>query len=240
MTFSEDHSMEQQKKEDIAKARRKRIWKNVRSLSSTLIFVWLFTTGIAQATVVPSESMSPTIWVGDHFFIDKIAFPGNYPAALQPFLPTRTIHRGEIVAFWSPEDPDTRLVKRVIALPGETIEIRRRAVYINGSPLDEPYAVYTRTAIDANKADNFPPTVVPGDSFFMMGDNRDNSNDSRFWGFAPRSAMIGTPLFVYWSYESEPYGPGSRSLRETLEDYASVATHFLTRTRWSRTGTVLR
>ena len=92
-----------------------RAWSNVKSVASTLLFVWLFTHHIAQATVVPTESMSPTILVGDHFFLDKVAFPANYPGVLQKFLPTRTIQRGEIVAFWSPEDRGLRLVKRVIA-----------------------------------------------------------------------------------------------------------------------------
>src|SRR5207249_5177900 len=95
-----------------------RIWESMKSFGSILVFVWVFTHGIAQATVVPSESMSPTILVGDHFFLDKLAFPANYPQAIQKYLPARTIHRGEIVAVWSPENPDIRLVKRVIGLSG--------------------------------------------------------------------------------------------------------------------------
>src|SRR6185436_9900473 len=113
------------------------------SLFSTLLFVWLFTNHIAQATEVPTESMKPTILVGDHFFLDKVAFPANYPEAVQKYLPVRTISRGEIVALWSPQNPNTRLIKRIIGLPGETIEIRDREVYVNGQKLDEPYAVHT-------------------------------------------------------------------------------------------------
>src|SRR5438034_8590164 len=104
----------------------------IESLAFTVIFVLVFTTYIAQATQVPTESMSPTILVGDHFFLDKVAFPANYPESLQKFLPARTIRRGEILAFWSPQDPNLRLVKRVIGLPGETVEVRNRIVYING------------------------------------------------------------------------------------------------------------
>ena len=215
-----------------------RLWGSLKSIASTLLFVLLFTHGIAQATVVPTESMSPTILVGDHFFLDKVAFPANYPAALQKFLPARTIQRGEILAFWSPVDRNTRLVKRVIGLPGDTIEVRDRVVYINGHKLDEPYAVYTDNR-SIPQRDNMDVVTVPADSFFMMGDNRDNSNDSRFWGFAHRGDFIGTPMFVYWSYDGGPYQP-NMTLAETAHRYASIATHFFTNTRWFRTGTVVR
>jgi signal peptidase I len=215
-----------------------RIWSGFKSIASTLVFVWLITHHIAQATVVPTESMSPTILVGDHFFLDKVAFPANYPQALQKFLPTRTIKRGEIVAFWSPETPNLRLVKRVIGLPGETIELRNRIVYINGRKLDEPYAVFTDSQ-NIPRRDNMAPVAIPADSFFMMGDNRDNSNDSRFWGVARREEMIGTPLFVYWSYDGGPYQP-NMSLSEHAREYASIATHFFSNTRWFRTGTMVR
>src|SRR5207237_298069 len=183
---------------------KSRMWQWMKSFGSTLVFVWVFTHSVAQATVVPTESMTPTILVGDHFFLDKLAFPANYPHALQKYLPIRTIHRGEIVAFWSPENPNMRLVKRVIGLPGETLEIRDREVYIDGVKLNEPYTVHTDPREYAQR-DNYGPVEIPGDQFFMMGDNRDNSYDSRFWGFAPRESLIGKPLFVYWSYDDDPY-----------------------------------
>jgi signal peptidase I len=215
---------------------KERVWNWVKSMGSTLVFVWVFTHGVAQATVVPTESMTPTILVGDHFFLDKLAFPANYPEAVQKYLPSRTIHRGEIVALWSPESPDLRLVKRVIGLPGETLEVRHRNVYINGGKLDEPYAVHTDSA-ELDRRDNFGPITLGPDQFFMMGDNRDNSNDSRFWGPAPRQSFIGRPLFVYWSYDDEPF-THQLSATEWVEHSASVAAHFFTRTRWMRTGTV--
>lgn len=218
---------------------KRRIWGWTKSLGSTLAFVWLFTNHVAQATVVPTESMVPTILVGDHFFLDKVAFPANYPEALQPYLPVRTIHRGDIVALWSPENPHIRLVKRVIGLPGETLEIRDREVFINGRKLEEPYIIFLDALSGIPRRDNLGPVTIPPEQFFMMGDNRDNSNDSRFWGFAPRKDFIGKPLFVYWSYEDVPYPAGGLGLAQSVERYASVAAHFLTRTRWLRTGTVL-
>jgi signal peptidase I len=213
-----------------------RVWDWVKSFGSTLVFVWVFTHGVAQATVVPSESMTPTILVGDHFFLDKLGFPANYPAAIQRYLPARSIRRGEIMAFWSPENPDLRLVKRVIGLPGETLEIRHRDVYIDGHKLDEAYAVHT-DPVEFDRRDNFGPITLGPNQFFMMGDNRDNSNDSRFWGPAPRQNFIGRPLFIYWSYDDEPQNH-PLSATEWVEHSASVAAHFLTRTRWLRTGTM--
>lgn len=213
-----------------------RLWNGIKSIGSTLVFVWVFTHGVAQATVVPTESMTPTILVGDHFFLDKLAFPANYPEGLQKYLPVRTIHRQDIVALWSPENSNLRLVKRVIGLPGETLEVRHRDVYINGRKLNEPYVVHNDPA-EYPRRDDFGPITLGPDQFFMMGDNRDNSNDSRFWGPAPRSNFIGRPLFVYWSYEDTPL-EHEMTATELVEHTASVAAHFFTRTRWTRTGTV--
>jgi signal peptidase I len=215
-----------------------RVWQWTKSFGSTLVFAWVFTHGVAQATVVPTESMSPTILVGDHFFLDKVAFPANYPKMLQKYLPARPVHRGDIVALWSPEDPKIRLVKRVVGLPGEKLELRDRDLYINDQKIDEPYVVHIDSQ-EVGRRDNFGPIRIPPDHFFLMGDNRDNSNDSRFWGLAPRENLIGKPLFVYWSYEDEPYA-NEPTVSEWVEHAASVATHFFSRTRWLRTGTILR
>jgi signal peptidase I len=217
---------------------KKRLWQWFKSIGSTVVFVWVFTQGVAQATVVPTESMVPSILVGDHFFLDKVAFPANYPQSLQKYLPVRTIERGDIVALWSPENPDVRLVKRVIGLPGETLEIRHRAVSIDGRKLNEPYVIYLDPQ-EIDRRDNFGPVTIPAEQFFLMGDNRDNSNDSRFWGFAPRRNFIGKPLFVYWSFEHAPYTQ-DRTFREWLDHSASVAANFFTKTRWLRTGTIVR
>jgi signal peptidase I len=218
-------------------SRRARIWANFKSLASTIVFVWLFTNHVAQATVVPTGSMLPTILVGDHFFLDKVAFPANYPEALREFLPERTIRRGDIVAFTSPENPDMRLVKRVIAKGGDTFEIREGYVYINDRKLAESYAVH-RLPAARWRSEDIAPKTIPADTFFMMGDNRDDSRDSRTFGVIRKDALIGKPTFVYWSYESEPHRD-NRTIQEWAEYYGSVALHFVTRTRWTRTGTVL-
>jgi signal peptidase I len=221
----------------------------LESLVFSLIFVFFFTNFIAQATQVPTESMKPTIMVGDHFFLDKFAFPANYPDFVLRILPTRHISRGNIVAFKSPENPKIPFIKRVIGLPGETIEIRDKQVFINGEQLEEPYThfidfhTYNKLSGIPDEyiiRDNFGPRVIPPDSYFMMGDNRDNSNDSRYWGTVNIKNIIGRPLFVYWSYEADPYDPRPKSVVEYAKEYGSVALHFFSRTRWSRTGKILR
>ena len=214
------------------------------SLASTIVFVLVFTTFVAQATQVPTPSMVPTIMVGDHFFLDKVAFPGNFPAAVRGWLPRRNISRGDIIAFRPPPEANnnTPFVKRVIAIPGDTIEIKDRLLYLNGELQDEPYKIHVNApAGGSGSGENYGPTTVPADSYFVMGDNRDNSLDSRFWGFVTRDSVIGKPLFVYWSYEDiTPYDTGERTWSSMAKDYLSVAQHFFTRTRWFRFGTVVR
>jgi len=221
----------------------------LESLVFSLIFVFFFTSFIAQATQVPTESMKPTILVGDHFFLDKFAFPANYPDFMSRVLPGRTISRGDIVAFKSPENPKVPFIKRVIGLPGDTLEIRDKVVYVNGQRLEEPYKylldpnVYERGSgipHDYLVRDNYGPIKIPFDSYFMMGDNRDNSNDSRYWGFVKSGYIIGKPLFIYWSYEADPYDPRPKSVLDYAKEYGSVALNFFTRTRWSRTGKILK
>ncbi|HET9942632.1 MAG TPA: signal peptidase I [Terriglobia bacterium] len=212
------------------------------SLVSTIVFVLIFTTFIAQATQVPTPSMVPTIMVGDHFFLDKIAFPGNFPASIRGWLPQRNIDRGDIIAFRPPPSANmtTPFVKRVIAIPGDSIEVKGRDVYLNGALIDEPYKIHVAQA-SLGSCDHCGPLTVPEDKFFVMGDNRDNSNDSRYWGFVDRESVIGKPLFVYWSFDSlSPYDSSERSWSSIAKGYISVAQHFFTRTRWFRFGTMVR
>jgi len=221
----------------------------IESLLFTIIFVLVFTSYVAQATQVPTESMKPTILVGDHFFLDKITFPANYPAVIRRYLPHRSVSRGDIIAFKSPTDGNIPFVKRVIGLPGDSIEIHSKSVYVNGDKLDEPYKIHVDSTVynsdpwtpeELKVRDNYGPVRVPPNSYFVMGDNRDNSNDSRYWGFVTWDEIIGKPLFVYWSYESDPYVPGDKTLREWVDGYLAVAMHFFDKTRWFRIGTMIQ
>ena len=150
----------------------------VESLLFTIIFVLVFTSYVAQATQVPTESMKPTILVGDHFFLDKIAFPANYPAVIRRHLPHRSIHRLDIIAFKSPTDGNIPFVKRVIGLPGEKVEVKAKSVYINGRKLDEPYKIHVDSTVysadpwtpeDLKIRDNFGPVNGPAGQLFCHG-----------------------------------------------------------------------
>ena len=148
-----------------------------------------------------------------------------------------------MVVFKYPEEPERDFIKRVIGLPGETIEVREKKVLVNGQALDEPYAHYLEplsgpsdvhevTSFDVRE--RYGPVTVPADQYFMMGDNRDNSQDSRYWGFLPRDYVKGRALLIYWSYEAERQAYQDEGAGAAARRVASVVTHFFTRTRWER------
>jgi signal peptidase I len=178
--------------------------------------------------------MEGTILVGDHLFLNKLPYGPEIPL-LNVHLPRwKTVHRGEIVVFRYPRNPDEAFLKRVIAVSGDQIEIRNGAVYVNSSPLEEPYVIHRRLA--QSTSEQMQPVRVPLGSLFVMGDNRDNSSDSREWGFVPEQNVIGEPLFVYWSYDA----PSSRWLDPDFAHQVtfdvSIAGNFFSHTRWARTG----
>ena len=228
--------------------RRSQVREWFESLAFTAIFILIFTSYVAQATQVPTESMKPTILVGDHFFIDKIAFPGNFPDSIHPYLPQRKISRGDIIVFKSPVEGNVPFVKRVIGMPGDKVEIRNKDVYVNDQKLREPYKIHVDPSVykddrwtpqDLTIRDNYAPHKVPENSFFVMGDNRDNSNDSRYWGFVKADSVMGKPLFVYWSYEIDPYIGPDRNWSDWMNGYLTIGMHFFDRTRWFRIGTMV-
>ncbi|HZI57621.1 MAG TPA: signal peptidase I [Verrucomicrobiae bacterium] len=192
---------------------------------------------VGEASVVPTASMEGTILVGDHLFMDKLLYGPEIPLVHWRLPVIKTIHRGDIVVFRYPKDPSETFLKRVTAVGGDSLEIHNGALYVNSLPVKEPYAVH-RTPVHS-PLESWGPIVVPEGRLFVMGDNRDNSSDSRDWGFVPVSNVIGEPMFVYWSYDA----PTSRWLDENLGHkisfYASIAGNFFSHTRWSRTGMLL-
>lgn len=211
------------------------------------IYALFVTTYVVHPMTVPTPSMVPTILVGDRLLIDKFTIRNGFNP-LFPFTPSREIKRGEIVVFKFPNQPEVLYVKRAIGLPGETLEVRNKRVHINGKPLDEPYKKHTDpyTYGDGGNGphyfstdrlrDNYGPVRVPEDSYFVMGDNRDDSADSRYFGFLPRSHIVGRPLVVFWSYEDAPDAYLKTSAGEMVKLYAERVVFFFTRTRWSRIG----
>ncbi|HEV7241061.1 MAG TPA: signal peptidase I [Thermoanaerobaculia bacterium] len=186
-----------------------------------------------QAFKIPSGSMEDNLLTGDHIFVNKFIYGPKEPFA-SGLLPLRDPRRGDIVVFRYPEDPRTDFVKRVVGLPGETVTIREKRVFIDGRELAEPYVLFLdKRTFRANHPfatrDHFGPFRVPPGEYFTMGDNRDNSHDSRFWGTVPRAMIKGRAFIVYWSFELE----GSPDNR--LEEIGMVLRGFFANTRWRRT-----
>jgi signal peptidase I len=212
------------------------------SIVVAVILALFIRTFVVQAFKIPTGSMEENLLIGDHLLVNKFVYGPTATPLEDRVLPIDDISRGDVIVFKYPVEPDRDFIKRVIGLPGETVEVRDRNVYINGAPIDEPYVHYLLPASSSDYhevtsydvRERYGPVMVPADHYFMMGDNRDNSQDSRYWGFLPRELVKGKALVIYWSYESErddyeAEGPGA-----TLRNVASVFTHFFTRTRWSR------
>ena len=181
------------------------------SLVIAVVLALFVRTFVFQAFKIPTGSMEPNLLVGDHLIVNKMIFAPALTGLERALLPGRAIARGDVVVFKYPEEPERDFIKRVIGLPGDRLEVRKKTVYINGEPIDEPYAQRMgppRPLTAADLRENYGPVTVPSDQYFMMGDNRDNSEDSRFWGFLPKSYVKGQALFIYFSFEegSGPFG----------------------------------
>jgi signal peptidase I len=213
------------------------------AMVTAVILALFIRTFVVQAFKIPTGSMENNLLIGDHLLVNKFITGPTDTALERALLPVGTIKRGDVLVFKYPVQPDRDFVKRVIGLPGETLEVRDKKVYINGQPLDEPYVRYLDTSggptdsheITASDVrENYKPVTVPPDQYFMMGDNRDNSADSRYWGFLRRDYIKGKALLIYWSYESESQDYEQEGAGAAIQDLASVFTHFFTRTRWDR------
>ena len=222
----------------------------------TILLLLFGTTTLVQAFVIPTGSMEDTLLIGDHLLVDKLAYaPAG--SVSKHVLPYEEPRHGDIIVFRYPIDISQTFVKRTIGVPGDRIKIINQIVYRNGVRLNEPY-VYHKNPYPDSYRDNFPSSepnvmlyepakemlqnnvvngevVVPPGFFFAMGDNRDNSLDSRYWGFVPRENIIGKPLIIYWSYDASTESLARSSVNALSRHFVDLAEHFLTKTRWRRT-----
>jgi signal peptidase I len=220
----------------------------------TIILLLFGTTTLVQAFVIPTGSMEDTLLIGDHLLVDKLAYAPPGPLT-KYLLPYETVKRGDIIVFRYPVDIRQTFVKRVIGVPGDHIRLENKAVWLNGHKLNEPYRVNKTDYFDSYR-DNFPgdpnmhisesaqemlanniqngEVVVPPNHYFAMGDNRDSSLDSRYWGFVPRENIIGKPLIIYWSYDA-PTEVLANPNPLVPSHILDLVTHFFSKTRWSRT-----
>ena len=213
------------------------------ALLIAIIFVNFARIFVFQAFKIPTGSMEDNLKIGDHIIVNKFIYGPDGNGPLSSLLPMRDVQRGDVVVFRYPLQPDTDFVKRVVGMPGDVITITGKKVSINGTPLDEPYVVFDdpQTYPDEQflpepyrSRDHFGPYRVPEGHYFAMGDNRDRSSDSRYWGGVPRSMIKGRAFMVYWSFDRQPPPPGSPP-SEKLKELAAVVVNFFSATRWSRT-----
>jgi signal peptidase I len=215
-----------------SKVRTKRK-STLRDYSEAVIIAVVLTlfirTFIIQAFKIPTGSMEDTLLVGDFLFVNKFLYGATVPFLDAQLPQVRDPRQGDIIVFKYPNDPSRDFIKRVIGTPGDTLEIKNKVVYINGERLDEPYVKFTNSHIrppsyrntqiyppGAGNRDNYGPYVVPADHFFMMGDNRDNSDDSRFWGPLSRDLIKGKALFIYWSWNGDKLRPRVNRLGQLI------------------------
>jgi signal peptidase I len=222
-----------------------------------LIYVFFVNTFLLQSFVIPTASMEKTLLIGDHLLVNKVAYSDSISPIGSLLLPQVKIRRGMVVTFKAPPDMEKEYVKRVIGMPGDRLRISDKKVTINGRPLAEGYTVFKSVDYGAE----FPPRnhydwyfqfpfnlrqtqknpdgsldyIVPAGHYFCMGDNRDNSFDSRFWGPVPAEYIVGKPWRIYWSYESNSEEYLTPGFLYKVKDLALTVVHFFTRTRWDRT-----
>jgi signal peptidase I len=231
----------------------------MESLLVTVILALFGTTFIVQAFKIPSASMEGTLLIGDHLLVNKFIFGGR-GAWYEKLLPYRPLERGDIIVFKYPYADHQHFVKRVIGLPGDRLKVEDQRVYVNGKPLSEPYVVHDPGAGYDPLNYAFPPMgnqlysspvvlewaheikkyvrgeeiVVPPGKYFAMGDNRDHSLDSRYWGFVDRDAIMGRPFLIYWSVEANSADYGQSSFFQRLKSVIDTLLHLPQRTRWGR------
>lgn len=199
----------------------------VEAIIIAILLALFIRTFIVQAFKIPSGSMLPTLKIGDHLLVNKFSYGLKMPFTGSVLIPWKEPSRGDVVVFRFPKDRSVDYIKRVVGVPGDIVTIKDKHILINGETVADPHAHYTSAVIlDANESprDNFGPVTVPKGSIFVMGDNRDNSYDGRFWGFVDQNDILGKAFILYWSWDLE------KPLL-SLDRFTSV--------RWSRIGDLI-
>ncbi|MBN1932222.1 MAG: signal peptidase I [Desulfobacterales bacterium] len=186
-----------------------RLRENVEAILVAIVLALFIRTFVVQAFKIPSGSMKETLLVGDHILVNKFIYGVKLPFLDTTIIPIKTPKRGDITVFKFPEDPDKDFIKRVVGVAGDVIEIRNKQVYVNHELLNHDFGIHKDPHMipaDMQPRDNFGPVTVPPNSLFVMGDNRDHSYDSRFWGFVDLKAVKGKAFIIYWSWDKENFG----------------------------------
>jgi signal peptidase I len=220
-----------------------RFAREIADWAAQIVILLFATSTLAMPYVIPSGSMESTLMTGDHVIVDKLAYAPGGGGMMEKLLPYSDVKRGDIIVFRYPPDIRQTFVKRVIGAPGDRIHLENGVVVRNGVRLVEPYVQHVfldHGETDAFR-DNYPNVpgqeiLVPEGKYFVMGDNRDNSSDSRYWGFVPRENITGKPIVVFWSYDA----PEEDLVEYNMHHMVDVAEHFFTKTRWNRMFKLIR
>lgn len=183
--------------------------ENIEAIAVAVVLALFIRTFVVQAFKIPSGSMKPTLLIGDHILVNKFIYGIKIPFRDKPVIPIAKPKRGDIVVFKFPEDPSKDFIKRVIGVEGDVIEIRDKQLYVNKQRMESSHGVFLDSIIipgNVQPRDNFGPVTVPAGSIFVMGDNRDHSYDSRFWGFVGLNALKGKAFIIYWSWDKDDFG----------------------------------
>ncbi|MEA2195777.1 MAG: signal peptidase [Solirubrobacteraceae bacterium] len=221
----------------------------LEALLIAVVFATFARTWVVQAFKIPSGSMEKNLLIGDHILVNKFIYGPAVSPLEERLLPIRKVRRGDVVVFKYPEDPSRDFIKRCMGLPGDTMKMIDKDLYVNGRRVNDSsftwYAdaeSYPRDLFFHPKRvrDNFGPKTVEPGHYFCMGDNRDNSNDSRFWGTVPEANLKGRALLVYWSFASPDEAVDWPGYQGKVRQLGRVALNFFTRTRWDRTFRIVR
>jgi len=194
----------------VKKDRKKVIWEYTKAITTALLLALFIRAYFIQAFKIPSGSMIPTLLIGDHILVNKFIYGTKIPFSDRRVLVFKKPERGDIIVFKYPEDPSRDFIKRVIAIEGDVVESRDKMIYVNGKPVNEPYAQHTDSSLrpgGIEPRDNFGPYIVPKGKYFVMGDNRDQSYDSRYWGYVDMKDIRGEALIIYWSWDNRNHMP---------------------------------
>jgi len=195
--------------DDIGKKKKSGLRENIEAILVAIVLALFIRTFVIQAFKIPSGSMKETLLIGDHILVNKFIYGVKIPFFQTTIVPIENPKHGDIVVFKFPEDPSKDFIKRVIGVAGDVVEVRDKQVYVNSKLLNHDFGIHTDPYIfpaSVQARDNFGPVVVPPHSLFVMGDNRDQSYDSRFWGFVDLKAVKGKALMIYWSWDKENFG----------------------------------
>jgi signal peptidase I len=231
-------------------AQRPVVREYLEALLIAVIFATFARTYVFQAFKIPSGSMEENLLIGDHILVNKFIYGPAASSLERALLPVREVRRGDVVVFKFPEDPSRDFIKRAVGLPGDVIRMKDKHLFVNGRRVaDESYTYHSDPLTYSQEGyppssllrDNFGPVTVPAASYFCLGDNRDNSRDSRFWGMVPRANLKGRALLVYWSFNDESAAlTESPGLTGGLRRLGHVAANFISGSRWSRTFKIVR